>query len=726
MACGFRSGALRIFDAGSKALLQESRQHTGPVTQLAFARHGRLLLSLGEGPAERAGTCNPAVTELATSSSICGWEWPSIGRPFQLADTAARWPVPAGEDGCVAAYDAERAYMPTAYLLAGFPLHATCMAASQDGRLLAVAALCMTASAQPPSSSGRSSRPAAARAQPAIVLHNTLTLQPALQVAVAGSSPVVQIQLLPDARTVLAATADGRLRGYSCSGGGLMLDVPRCLPQPALCCVLDPSGTFLVAGAAAGRLTVLGLHALRAVEAPGGGAAGSAQQLGGDSGGTNYEASRGVITTLPRQELAAPTGAAVLGAVFASAGRQLLSVSEGGDICCWAFDGQRGHAPSAAGSEAVDATVAIIAVRPQLAAGDSSLRQAAEPAVPAAVAHTGGRLAARPVFNLAADGTAGAAPAPRCPAAVGEAAAINSSSDAAALEQPAPRPLPAALQPCLRARPPSAPLQRSAEGASQLLAAAAARRQQASASLPATPLGRRAGSKKVPFWERQHQPQEVSLLVSTAGGQRSAQVVCGKRRLVIHSPCKAGPGGGKAGQQRSAAWEDGEVAADAIPPYRPEQQLQLLPPSAAVRHVHGFEAAAGFCWLPRTSGEEEQRERQEPAPGGPLGGPQQRQLLFAAGNVLVAEALAAAEAAQQRRIARLPRRITALALSPDGGLAAAAVEPEEAGGSPADICLVDVEAGEVVAVLSHHSYAVTVSKGGRRLGCDEPACVQRQ
>lgn len=51
VACGFQSGALRIWDASSTALLHESRQHTGPVVQVAFARHGRLLLSLGEMPA---------------------------------------------------------------------------------------------------------------------------------------------------------------------------------------------------------------------------------------------------------------------------------------------------------------------------------------------------------------------------------------------------------------------------------------------------------------------------------------------------------------------------------------------------------------------------------------------------------------------------------------------------------------------------------------------------
>lgn len=48
VACGFQSGALRVFDAASAGLVHESRQHSGAVKQLAFARHGRLLFSLGE------------------------------------------------------------------------------------------------------------------------------------------------------------------------------------------------------------------------------------------------------------------------------------------------------------------------------------------------------------------------------------------------------------------------------------------------------------------------------------------------------------------------------------------------------------------------------------------------------------------------------------------------------------------------------------------------------
>lgn len=588
-------------------------------------------------------------------------------------------------------YDAQRAYLPTAYLVAGFPLHASCMAVSTDGRLLAVAALSMTAGATRPSSGGKGSGggTAAAKAQPVVVLFDTLTLQPVLHIPMAGSSPVVQLQLQPDARHVLAASVNGQLRGYSCSSGSLVLDVPCCLPGPALCSALDPSGTVLIAGAAAGRLTVLGLHALAASA---GTASTGSQQPDGNApdtppmgSGSALGASGGVITALPAQHVVAPTGTAVLGAVLVDAGRQLLTVGDGGEVCCWAFDGT---ACSADAGKWSDATQTTCAAQRQLATDGSDSQQSAEPCS-GGVKAAEQRPALRPVFSLAADGTAAAAEAPRC----------------AEAETPgeAPRALPAAIRCCLRPRPPSAPPQPTAGVAPAPEAAFEARPQQASTSLPATPLGGRISSKReAAFWQRQGQPQDVSLLISTAGGKRCAQVVRGERRLVVTSPCKAG---GKAAPQRSAAWVDGEVAADRIPPYRPEQQLQLLPPAAAVRHVHGFEAGAGFYWMPAAG--EEPAGRRHPGP------PPLQQFLFAVGNVLVAGELAAepGQQAQQRRLARLPGRITALALSPASPLAAAAVEPSPTGGS-ADIHLVNFEAGEVLAVLAHHSYAVTASQWG--------------
>jgi hypothetical protein len=188
-------------------------------------------------------------------------------------------------------------------------------------------------------------------------------------------------------------------------------------------------------------------------------------------------------------------------------------------------------------------------------------------------------------------------------------------------------------------------------------------------------------------------------------------VVRQERRLRVTSPEK----GSKRGQ-RTAEWADAEVAADRVPAYRPSHQLELLPPAAAVRRVCGFSAAAGFGWLPP----EQQGERD---------------LLCAAGNVLLAEGL---ESGAQRRLSRLPRDVTALAATTDGRLAAVAVQPAAAAGSTADIHLVALSgAAEPGAVLSHHSFAVQVCSDRpaachaavpqRRAGFERllPACCPR-
>lgn len=75
VACGFQSGTLRIFDAGSAAWLQESRQHTGPVTQLAFARHGRLLLSLGEVQLGKPALAAVLMLNTVVGIALC---WASV------------------------------------------------------------------------------------------------------------------------------------------------------------------------------------------------------------------------------------------------------------------------------------------------------------------------------------------------------------------------------------------------------------------------------------------------------------------------------------------------------------------------------------------------------------------------------------------------------------------------------------------------------------------------
>ncbi len=48
VACGFESGAVRVFDVAAASLAQECRQHTGAVRQVLYALRGHLLLSAGE------------------------------------------------------------------------------------------------------------------------------------------------------------------------------------------------------------------------------------------------------------------------------------------------------------------------------------------------------------------------------------------------------------------------------------------------------------------------------------------------------------------------------------------------------------------------------------------------------------------------------------------------------------------------------------------------------
>lgn len=583
--------------------------------------------------------------------------------------------------------------MPTSYLLAGLPLHATAMAASQDGRLLAVAALSMAGGAQR-LATGSSSSAGASMARPVIVLHDMLTMQATLELLVGGSSPVTHLQLMPDARVVLAAAADGRLRGYRCADGGLVLDVPRCLPTPCLAAALDPSGTFLVVGSSGGRLKVLGLHPLHALAASEQQSATAEAPIAEGSLGSPA-ATGAVISSLPFQELGAPAVSSILGAAFLSGGRQLLTVGDGGEVCCWALHAEPRKA-SMARAEPADATAATFVIRPgQPAAGGGPL--AAELASAAATHAAADRLPIRPVFNLCADCTASEPAAPRAQCMSASAAAVPRQPPAAATDTPsslesppAPRQLPAVLQQVMRPRPTSAPtvLPRGSNPP-------AAGGRQPSASVTVTPL--RGGAKATPFYERREQP-EASLVVTNAGGQRSAQVVRQEGRLQVTSPGKEPSC--KAQQQRTAAWADCEVLGDRIPSYHPEQALHLLPPAAAVQRVHGFDAGASFRWVAAEAVEKKQVAAAAQQ--------QQEQLLFAAGNVVVCEGLAAG---QQRHLARLPRAISALAVSTAGGLVAAAVQPASGGSSGsgsglADIHVLDVSSGESLGVLTHHSYAV--------------------
>lgn len=599
------------------------------------------------------------------------------------------------------AYDVQRSYMPTTFVLAGFPLHGTAMAVSADGKLLAVAALSMLPSSPDSCRAGRPASPlahngrsSATAPQPAIVLHSTLGMQPVLQLPVPGSSCVVQLQVLPDSRHILALTEDGRLLGFSCSDGSQVLDVPRCMPRPCMASALDPSGTFLVAGAAGGQLKVLGLHPLHHL-ALGPHSFSPGQALG------QADPTTCIIRSLPCQELSAPAGSAVLGAAFLGS-RQLLTVGSAGEVCCWAFHGEPCNS-CAASAAPVDASTAgtLVVVKQsqtQEPAGSHPCQQPLQQLQPAA-----GQKATRPIIALTADCTSsGHAQAATLLASCQPAAAAPASEQTGQEQQkpgrrqqlqeavcssdsPAPRPLPAALRQ-LPVRPPSAPAVPRQQDAA--VGCRPARGPQQSASLPATPL--RGPGKVPPFWERQAQPPEASLLITATPGKRCTQVVRQGKHLQVSLPSTKGCLSGSTGTQlRSAEWVESEVAGDRVPAYRPDQQLQLLPPSATVRRVHGFSAAAGFHWLPAGAQHAEQP------------------LLCAGGNILLREDLAST---QQHHVARLPREVTALAATADGRLAAAAVAPAVAEGSTADIHLVGLqeEPAAELAVLSHHSFAVQV------------------
>lgn len=602
----------------------------------------------------------------------------------------------AGEDGCVCAYAAQRSYTPTTFVLAGFPLHATAMAVSANGKQLAVAALLLRpGSTGPPArqpagpAGSKQSIPApASMARPVIVLRSTLSMQPQLQVPVEGGSRVSQVQILPDGRHVLALTDSGRLLGFSCFDGRCVLDVPRCMGSPGLASALDPTGSFLVVGAAGGQLKVWGLQALLSV-------------VDALSGGDHEECAEAaaVVRSLPCHELAAPAGSLVQGLAFLNS-RSLLTVGSAGEVCCWTFC-REPCGPLAAGGQAGDVSTdgALRVQLPARSAADRSARHTVHSLQPLAARKPPSAL---PVDCLpaAVGSQRPATAAARTYPAAGrllskeqqqpafKALSVTASSRPAS---PAPRPLPKALQTCLPRRPPSAPPALPPQPDSPTAAIAAAADRLQSTSLPSNP--QRGRRRHVPIWERYSKVPEASLVVTATPGKRCSKVVRQQRQLRVTSPAKqegrSGPcHAGKKGEpaaQRSAQWVDAEVESDRVPAYRPSQQLQLLPPSATVQRVLGFEAAASFCWLPGGS-------RQE--------------LLYAAGNVLLAEDTTAV---QQRNLARLPRDVSALAATLDGRLAAVAVRPAAAEGSTADIYLVHLQGGANRAeppVLCHHSHAV--------------------
>ena len=515
-------------------------------------------------------------------------------------------------------------------------LHATAMAVSQDGRLVAVAstsAAAASATSQGAPRRSGSGATTAAAAPLALSVYDAATLQLLLRQPLAGRSRVVQLQLLPDARTCLALTANGRLMGYRCCNGGsgstsgtlvLVLDIPRCLDAPCSAAALDPSGTFLVvAAAASGQFKVWGLHQLHQRSSTCPGAGGSAR--------TAVDAPPGVIASLPCQQLATPPGSAVLGAAFLGSGT-LLTVGRQGEICSWAFPGQ----PCA--SSAAAAVVGGVPV-------DASTLLVKQPLA---------------------------------------ATSLNSSAQCAEEEAPVPRTLPWALAAC---RPPSAPPAPASASAVAHLAATAK---------PSRP--RTAGMQRRAPQSSVH--SDASLLVTATGSHRDAKTVRHQALLHITAATRRG--------QRTAAWVTSE-AADRIPSYLPEHQLALAPPAAAVKRVLGFEAGVGFCRLPATD---------FVVVGGNDYG-SQGLLVYAAGNVVVAEALplscgaggSAVEGVaegRQQHLARLPSRITALAVTADGQLlAAAAGSLDGAAGSAgvtsscstSGIHLIRVDSGATLSVL---------------------------
>eukprot|EP00887_Chlorella_sp_A99_P006316 scaffold3.g6316.t1 len=305
VACGFASGAVRVFDAGSASLVQESRQHSCAVRQLAFAQGGHLLFSLGA-------------------------------------------------DGVVCCHEADRKFSPGKMLCTGFPLHAVAMAASPDGRTLAVATTC-----QPLGEQG-------------IALFSTAALEPLAHLPVAPGTAITHMQLLPGARHVAVATADGRLQAYSCRTGSLVADVPRAHKGGCQAMAADPSGTFLVTAGSGGRLHVWGLHTLHQLPggssiAPAGAEAWRAEEPLPAQDGHGAAAAAAhpptatapVLRTLPCQVVAGHPGE-VRDLAFVSQG-QLVSV--GDCMCSWQFSGQRCNHESEEPAN-LTASTTVVAMQP--------------------------------------------------------------------------------------------------------------------------------------------------------------------------------------------------------------------------------------------------------------------------------------------------------------------------------------------------------------------------
>lgn len=550
-------------------------------------------------------------------------------------------PGHAGLDGVLCCYDATRFYTPTKLLCAGFPVHASCMAASTDGKTLAVATADKATGDQ------------------AILLYGTAILEPLAQLPTARSGPITHIQLLPGKQHVIVATADGRLQAYSCASGRRVVDVAKTHKGGCQALVVDDSGTFLATGGSNGLVKVWGLHQLH--------------QLGGRPGDVPLEVDAAVdrgspatwgatpeLSVLPCQALAGHPGA-IHGLAFV--GRELvISVGAQAAVCSWRFLGQ-GCNHGAGG--ATNTTTSTLVASLVSSGGQCHADQEAAQVPP-------GERQAQPDFRLEAESHAGMGPAPAAPVHWQESTSVppDRLQQPERTASPIPRPRPADLHPAHQ-RPPSAPAALASPSALPTWDA----EQSEPRSLPCSP--RRSPRPNRPPACADVQPsQERAFLISSSHkGERQVQPVGVERCLEI----TAASGDGK--QPRSVRWVAQQVPGP--PHYQPAAQFQLAPPSATLRHVMGFTAAAGFTW--------------QPANGS---------IAYAAGNMLL---LTQWGSGAQQHMAQLPGPITAMAATLDGKLLAGAAAPA-ADGSGADIHLFYTGRESGKSMLAFHTCSVQVRR----------------
>lgn len=533
LACGFQSGAVRVFDVAAATLAQDCRQHQGAAKQVLYAQRGHVLLSIGGA----LQCCMRLPYTVAQHTRTL----PGRSRPKAMLHTitlptgAAN--VRAGEDGTVCVYDARRKYLPLRYLPLGAGLAATCIAVSQDGRTIAVGVQ------------------AASSKQAAVILFNAASMDPKLQFPLPSTSndtthtaAAVQLHFLPDAGHILSITGDGHLLCHSCSDGGMLLCMPGLHGGHCTASALDKSGSFLLTGGTDRLMKVWSLHALHTLQ--------QQHECGSASAEAEVADARGagslgcpVIKSLPSQTVVGHPGAvlsmAFLGSSSSGGGgssaREVVSVGAQGELCFWSFFGQPCNAYPAG---PCDTTTSTVVVAPPLTAGQVGSMPAETAGSPLP------QELAPPGTTLLNDGSP-----PQL--------TRHSSSPSA---------------PCLNGC-----------AASQGCDCADSQAIGSPGAGGATPC-------RPPFWEQQEQP--CTLQVTAGHKARTAQLVPLQQKLVISSQGPGGSRGSRAREQttRSAQWAWEEEPGARVPAYHPEDQLQLMPPTAAVQHVYGFSAAAGFGW----------------------------------------------------------------------------------------------------------------------------------